>query len=225
MSTDAVAPHREPLPPLERRILGVLVEKQKTSKSSDSYPLTLNSLMLGCNQKSNRDPVLDLDEVQVEEGLSSLQKKGLVVRLTGSRVDRFKHELYEKWTHNGPQMAVLAELLLRGPQTKGELRTRAGRMVPIDSLEALDEILEPLFEHGLAVPLGDLNRRGALLTHGFHSAEELERLKSHQSTALAVEESSPTRASAPDEVESLKARIAALESQVTEIRRQLGLDS
>src|SRR5580704_333813 len=65
-----------PLPPLERRILGVLVEKQKTSKTADAYPLTLNALNLGCNQKSNRDPVLDLDELEVERGVASLQKKG-----------------------------------------------------------------------------------------------------------------------------------------------------
>src|SRR6266568_1348390 len=135
MSTDAVTQTWEPLSPLERRILGVLVEKQKTAKSADIYPLSLNALTIGCNQKSNRDPVLDLSDDEVEEGLSTLQKNGLAVRLTGSRVDRFKHELYEKWTRHGAQMAVLAELLLRGPQTKGELRVRAARMDPIDTLD------------------------------------------------------------------------------------------
>src|SRR5437016_14083903 len=99
MSPDTVTPQPwEPLSLLERRILGTLVEKQKTSKSSDTYPLSLNSLTTGCNQKSNRDPVLDLGEDEVEETLEVLQKKGLVMRLTGGRVDRFKHELYEKWT-------------------------------------------------------------------------------------------------------------------------------
>src|SRR5262245_37967648 len=83
------APTWEPLTPLERRILGVLVEKQKTSKTADAYPLTLNALVTGCNQKSNRDPVLDLNEIEVEEGLTALQKKGLVTRLTGGRVERF----------------------------------------------------------------------------------------------------------------------------------------
>src|SRR5436305_236464 len=71
----------QPIPPLERRILGVLIEKQKTSKTADAYPLTLNALVTGCNQKSNRDPVLDLDEVEVEEGLAALQKKFLVARI------------------------------------------------------------------------------------------------------------------------------------------------
>src|SRR6185312_8613793 len=114
--TEPLAPQNwEPLSLLERRILGVLVEKQKTAKSADTYPLSLNALTTGCNQKSNRDPVLDLSEEEVEEALNALQKKGLIMRLTGGRVDRFKHELYDKWTFHGAQMAVLAELLLRGP--------------------------------------------------------------------------------------------------------------
>src|SRR5260221_5089571 len=87
MSSDtSTLQHWEPLSLLERRILGVLVEKQKTSKSADSYPLSLNALTTGCNQKSNRDPVLDLSDDEVEEGLSVLQKKGLAVRRTRSRL-------------------------------------------------------------------------------------------------------------------------------------------
>ena len=217
----------EPLPLLERRILGVLVEKQKTSKSSESYPLSLNSLTTGCNQKSNRDPVLDLDEVEVEEGIEVLQKKNLVMRLTGGRVDRFKHELYEKWTRHGAQMAVLAELLLRGPQTKGELRIRAGRMDPIDTQDALEEVLKPLVERGLAVYLTDPDRRGAIVTHGFHAADELTRLKAHHASGMALEEVAAPRPAAPppNEIAELKTRVAALESQVAELRKQLGLES
>src|SRR5438552_14583793 len=86
-------PTWDPLPPLERRVLGVLVEKQKTSKTADAYPLTLNALATGCNQKTNRDPVLDLTDDEVEETLTALQKKGLVMRMTGSRVDRYRHQL------------------------------------------------------------------------------------------------------------------------------------
>src|SRR5881227_4205166 len=99
---------------LERRVLGVLVEKQKTSKTADTYPMSLNALTTGCNQKSNRDPVLDLTDDEVEETLSSLQKKGLVMRMTGSRVDRYRHLLYEAWKVTKLELAVLAELLLRG---------------------------------------------------------------------------------------------------------------
>src|SRR4029079_786006 len=101
-SNSAMPPAPEPetwpvLAPIERRILAVLVEKQKTSKTADSYPLTLNALVTGCNQKSNRDPVLDLDEVEVEEAVEALQPRGLVSRITGGRVDRFRHELYTAW--------------------------------------------------------------------------------------------------------------------------------
>lgn len=234
MSPDATPPppppaaEWPPLPVTERRVLGVLVEKQKTSKSSDAYPLTLNALTLGCNQKSNRDPVLDLTDDDVEETLSALQPKGLVMRITGGRVDRFKHLLYDKWTNSGPQLAVLAELLLRGPQTKGELRGRAARMDPIDTLEALDEVLAPLVARRLVVYLTPADRRGAVLTHGFHLADEFSRLKAHHGS-LAVEPDAPARAAPPAvdarltdalaDIAALKAAVASLEAQVAELKK------
>lgn len=233
-----------PLPQLERRILGVLVEKQKTSKTADAYPLTLNALLTGCNQKSNRDPVLDLDEVEVEDGIASLQKKGMVVRITGGRAERFKHTLYENWTKVGAELAVLAELLLRGPQTKGDLRVRASRMDPIDTLEALETILQPLVARKLVVYLNDPERRGAVLTHGFHTPDELARVKAIAANApasvLDVEASAPRAAAlapTPDvvttleaklaaaiaEIDGLKSRVAGLETAVGDLRKQLGL--
>ena len=232
------APSWEPLSPIDRRILGVLVEKQKTSKTADSYPLTLNSLMIGCNQKSNRDPVIELDEVEVEEAVEALQPRGLVTRITGGRVDRYRHELYAVWTSAGPELAVLAELLLRGPQTKGDLRTRAARMAPIDSLEALDEVLNPLLERRLVVYLTGPDRRGAVVTHGFHPADELARLKAHHSHAPAsVAEFAPpaARPAAPAppsaaletrltaavaEIDAVKARVAVLEAQLAEVLKR-----
>ncbi|MDB5312187.1 MAG: hypothetical protein JWO38_6389 [Gemmataceae bacterium] len=238
----AAPPNWDPLSVLERRVLGVLVEKQKTSKTADSYPLTLNALTTGCNQKSNRDPVLELTDDEVEEGLSVLQKKGLVMRLTGGRVDRFKHLLYETWTRNGPQLAVIAELLLRGPQTKGELRGRAGRMDPIDTLDALEDVLKPLVERRLAVYLTEPDRRGAIISHGFHTPDELPRLKTHHASALAEADVGPARpgaasAVAPDalaaverrltdaieEIGRLRTAVTALEGQVGDLRKQLGL--
>ena len=239
----------DPLPPLQRRVLGVLIEKQKTSKTADSYPLTLNALTTGCNQKSNRDPVMDLTEDEVEETLTALQKKGLVTRITGGRVERFRHELYDKWTRNGPQLAVLAELLLRGPQTKGELRGRAARMDPIDTLDQLDEILKPLVERRLVVWMTEPDRRGAVLSHGFHTPDELVRLRAHAASALAPAITPDTvlaptpRAAVPSpppppdvlaglearladavgEIGRLKAAVAALEAQVADLRKQLGL--
>lgn len=234
------APTWEPLPPHERRVLGVLIEKQKTSKTADAYPLTLNALVTGCNQKTNRDPVTDLTDDEVEEVLTSLQKKGLVSRITGGRVERFKHNLYDMWTRSGPEMAVLGELLLRGPQTKGDLRSRAARMAPIDTLDALEELLKPLVARRLVVYLTDPDRRGAVLSHGFHTADELARYRSHfgHAPASVVEpERAAARPLAPDlvagleaklaaaltEIEGLRMRVSGLEATVADLRKQLGV--
>jgi hypothetical protein len=241
MSPDP-APTWEPLPEYERRVLGVLVEKQKTAKTADAYPLTLNSLTTGCNQKSNRDPILDLTEDEVEETLSELQKKGLVMRMTGGRVDKFRHLLYDAWTSNGPQLAVLAELLMRGAQTKGELRGRASRMAAIDTLDDLEEVLKPLAERRLVVYLGPPDRRGALLTHGFHAPDELAQLasrapqgaeaegvaRSHGPTGVTV---SPDRTAnlerrlgeAEVELGRLRGAVNELQNQVAELKKALGV--
>jgi uncharacterized protein YceH (UPF0502 family) len=230
--TSSASPESWPaLLPVERRILGVLVEKQKTSRTADAYPLTLNSLVTGCNQKSNRDPVMELDEVEVEEGLTALQRKGLVERITGGRAERFRHQLYELWTRNGPELAVLAELLLRGAQTRGDLRGRAGRMDAIDSLDALDEILKSLAARRLVTYLSDPDRRGAMVTHGFHTAEELRGLRSNSpgfdaaSAAPGAPASSSGGASIAKlqtEFDSLKERTVVLEREVAELKKRLG---
>src|SRR5439155_6893392 len=218
----------EPLTVEERRVLGVLVEKQKTSKTADAYPLTLNALVTGCNQKSNRDPVLDLDEVEVEEALGALQKKGLVERITGGRAERFRHKLYDAWTRNGPELAVLAELLLRGPQTKGDLRGRAARMDPIDTLDALEAILKPLLARRLVVYLTDPDRRGAVVSHGFHAPDELARLKAHHGAASASAfDPGPARPpAAPDAVAALEAKLAAAVAEIDALKaRTSGLEA
>jgi uncharacterized protein YceH (UPF0502 family) len=216
MSPDPT-PAWDPLPEYERRVLGVLVEKQKTAKTADAYPLTLNSLTTGCNQKSNRDPVLDLSEDEVEETLSSLQKKGYVNRLTGGRVDKFRHLLYDTWTSNGPQLAVLAELLLRGPQTKGELRGRASRMAAIDTLDDLEDVLQPLAERKLVVYLGPPDRRGALVTHGFHTPDELAGLANRPHAP--TEADAPPRAVRSEPASDLERRLAAAEAEIAGLER------
>src|SRR5437660_12850048 len=113
MSDQVLPGARGPWPVLdeqERRILGVLVEKAKTTP--DAYPLSVNALVTGCNQKSNRDPVMDLTEDDVEETLEALQKKGLAIKITGGRVIRWRHNLYEAWRVDKVELAVLAEQLL-----------------------------------------------------------------------------------------------------------------
>ncbi len=158
----------------ERRVLGVLVEKAKTTP--DAYPLSLNALTVGSNQKSNRDPILDLNDLDVEQALTACGKNHLAFKITGGRVDRWKHNLYETWGVNKVELAILGELLLRGPQTEGELRGRASRMEPIEDLDSLRALLKSLAGRGLVTYLTPEGRRGTMVTHGFHSPRELERL-------------------------------------------------
>jgi uncharacterized protein YceH (UPF0502 family) len=223
MSTEQAAqPTQQPeawpvLDAEERRVLGVLVEKGKTTP--DSYPLSLNALVTGCNQKTNREPLMDLDELEAEEALVRCQRKGLVFRVQGGRVERWRHALYEVWRINKVEIAILGELLLRGPQTEGELRGRAARMEPIDDLDALRAALRPLVQRKLVVYLTPEDRRGAMLTHGFHDPQELEQLRrQHAGGAPAVESPSPApRPSPPRESET-----ARLEATVRELQGQLG---
>lgn len=132
---------------LERRVLGVLIEKSLAA--SEYYPLTLNLLVAGCNQKSNRDPVLALDEDGVWNILERLIARGWATRVLpggSSRVDRFRHEIKTVLGLEKPAWPVLAELLLRGPQTLGELRTHCQRMYPFENLESVRAVLDGLMQ-------------------------------------------------------------------------------
>lgn len=128
----------------EARVLGVLIEKELTTP--DQCPLSLNALTAGCNQKNNRDPQTDYSEAEVVVALQGLTAKHLAGRShpAGSRVERFHHAARAVLEIEQAETAVLAELLLRGAQQPGELRTRASRMAPIDTLERLGELLERL---------------------------------------------------------------------------------
>jgi uncharacterized protein YceH (UPF0502 family) len=160
----------------ERRVLGVLVEKAKTTP--DAYPLSINSLVAGCNQKSNREPVLHLTDDEAEAALVSAAQKGFAIKVTTSgRVVRWRHGLYEAWKVGKHELALLAELLLRGPQTEGELRARAGRMEAFEDLDALRSALRPLADRRLVIYMTPEGRRGTILTHGFHAPEELDRMR------------------------------------------------
>lgn len=132
------------LKPDECRVLGVMVEKAHTVPGQ--YPLTLNSLTSGCNQKNNRFPVVEWDEERVYDAVDGLRSKKLVneVILTGSRVAKFKHNAREVLGVDTSQLVVLAELLLRGPQSLGDIRGNASRMHPLESLESTRAVLESL---------------------------------------------------------------------------------
>ena len=129
---------------IEARILGALLEKEITTP--DYYPLSLNSLVNACNQKSNRDPVMNLDEGSVRDALRTLHDNSLArsVSAADSRVTKYEHRLQEAFNFDRREAALFCELLLRGPQTPGELRTRAERMHPFDDLSEAQSALQRL---------------------------------------------------------------------------------
>ena len=230
MSTDT--PTTPPLPEtwpvlsaLDRRLLGVLVEKAKTTP--DTYPLSLNALATGCNQKSNRDPIMHVEEADAENALVALQTNGLVIKITGGRVVRWRHQLYDRWQVNKVELALIADLLLRGAQTEGELRSHASRMEPVEDLEQLRQALRPLVERKLIVMLGPEGRRGTLIAHGFYTPQELEVLRSQQGRAVesAPVPSHPVSAHSDEvatlaaELQQVKRDIAALQARLEETQQ------
>jgi uncharacterized protein YceH (UPF0502 family) len=179
---------------VERRVLGVLIEKGFTTP--EQYPLSLNSIVVGSNQKSCRDPVSALGEEAVLDSLEGLRRKGLatLVRMEGSRVDRWRHHAGQPLGLGPKELAVLAELLLRGPQTDGELRGRSSRMVAIETLEELGAILETLRsrQEPLVERLGPPGRRrGVKYAHTFYSASERSVLKTPEAGEMFEEEEAP----------------------------------
>src|SRR5580704_9487868 len=196
-----------------------MVEKAKTTP--EYYPMTVAAIVAACNQKSNRDPITNYDQDDVEETLHGLRKKGVVILIEGSgRVAKWKHTLYDWLKVSKVELAVIAELLLRGPQTEGELRTRASRMEPIEDLDALRETLKPLVERNLVFYLTPEERRGAVLTHGFHDPRELERLRVHYASAAA---SVPPPVTMPSVAPPSSAVAGSrLEVKIRELEAQLG---
>lgn len=195
----------------EARVLGVLVEKACTTPGQ--YPLTLNSLVSGCNQRSNRLPILNLDENRVITALDGLRGKELAreVMLASSRVTKFRHTSKETLGISISELVVLAELLLRGPQTLGEIRGRASRMHPLESLEVVQAILDhlsnmdqPMIREVAPAPGSRAKRFAQLLCPDAHPIE-----------AVAVSDnSSPTTTIDND----LEKRVASLEREVNELR-------
>ena len=157
----------------QRRALGVLIEKGFTTP--DQYPLTLKGATSGCNQKNNRDPITNYAEDQVADAFSELRELGLaaVVHTESGRTERYRHWMrkrFEKMSEG--QLAILGELLLRGRQQVGELRARASRMSPIDSLEQLRKELDGLIAEGFVQSDGPLDRRGAEVDHNWYEPRE-----------------------------------------------------
>ena len=198
----------------EARVLGVLIEKAFTTP--EQYPLTLNAVVNGANQKNNRDPVTAIDETRAFDALEALRAKGLIVRadMAGSRVNKFRHQAGEALHVRPAEVALLAELLLRGPQTLGELRGRASRMQPFESIEAVKNMLaalmareEPLVRELPPAPGSRAERYVQLL------CPELHPLDAPQGAMPAA----APQAAAP----GLEARVRALEAELTLLRSAL----
>ncbi len=221
---------------LEQRLLGVLIEKQKTTP--EVYPLSQNALTVGSNQKSNRDPVMNLNDEEVMDVIDSLRSKSLAIKVTGGRVDRYRHLLYDVLLVSKPEMAIIGELFLRGPQTEGELRTRASRMEEIADLDALRGHLRELKERNLVVYLTAEDRRGAIVAHNLYKSADLEALRRRAegmaSNVASGESSSQGRSGAGvsaevlpliehlgAKVEQLGAKVDQLQNRVASLEKEL----
>lgn len=177
------SPRWQPLGAIDRRVVGVLAEKAKTTPGG--YPMSLNAIRTACNQKSNRAPVMNLEPEDVEESLHRLRGLGAVGMIEGyGRVTKYRHYLYEWLAVEKVELAVMAELLLRGAQTVGELRARAARMEPISDLAALRPVLESLKSKGLVIPLTP-EGRGHVVAHALYQPRELENVKARYGQAVA----------------------------------------
>ncbi len=210
------------LEPIEARILGVLIEKEFTTP--EQYPLSLHALTAGCNQKSNRDPVLDLSEHDVNLAVGKMIVKGWAgsIQPAGGRVEKYRHNAGEVLGVGKAALAVLAELCMRGPQQPGELRVRSSRMVDIPTLAALSDVLAPLRERGLVVRL-DPAPGSRAETYAQTLAPGAHALPSRAPAALASPVMPPPVAATPAAVDTgpLERRIAELDHELQKLRRQL----
>jgi len=215
------------LDPNQRRVLGVLIEKAKTTPAG--YPMTVNAIVSGCNQKSNRDPLTTLDEADVMNTLNDLINLGAVelIDWTG-RVAKYKHLAYDWLSVGRVELAVLGELLLRGAQALGELRGRAARMEPIADLAALKPIVDELVQRGLMVELTPPGR-GQTVSHNLYLADELQELRASfaglrpvgAATPVAERATGRTASPEPGQTARWSEELAELRRQVVELRERV----
>lgn len=207
---------RPVLSPHELRVLGCLLEKERTTP--EQYPLTLNALLAACNQRSNREPVLALSETQVADAVDALRHEALVWRSESARSERYEHMLERRWELKAPGRAVMALLLLRGPQTAAELRSRSERLHTFGSVAEVEAVLGELARRGeplvreLARRPGQREARWVQLAGG----EPAEPVQSSEAA-----EPGPGLASDPGTTLSLSARVAALETEVARLSAEL----
>lgn len=190
----------------ELRVLGSLIEKQATS--AETYPLTLNALVLACNQKTSREPVTQLSPGEVGHSLRQLEQQGMAHLVMGSRADRWEHRLDKALELTPPQLTLLGLLFLRGPQTPNELLTRSLRLHPFDDSEQVVHQLERLIARELAVLIERRpGQREDRYTHALGEMADAEAI-------MAARGSERPTVAENDRVEALEARVAALEARL-----------
>lgn len=205
------------LKPDECRVLGVLIEKAQTTPAQ--YPLSLNAVVTGCNQKNNRHPITEFDEDRTLRALDSLRSKRLVVEvnMAGSRVLKYRHETRETLDIRTPALVILAELLLRGPQTVGELRSRASRMHPFESIEAVKATLDSLAQ--AEAPLVRVVTGGRAIRYAQLLCPDLHPLDVDDDGEASVSGNGNTET--PQRITRLETQIEHLEQQVAEANNQI----
>jgi hypothetical protein len=214
------------LTPNEARVIGCLMEKEVTTP--EQYPLSINSLTNACNQKSNRNPVLELDEATVQQVVDALMKRHLVSDRSGygGRVTKYKQVFcnteFGQLKFTDLESAIICELLVRGPQSAGELRTRCGRMAAVADVSEVDTALRALSEHASGPFVVRLPR-----APGTRDVRYAHLLGGEIQGATAPEAAEPVEAAAPargglgERVQSLESRVARAEEELEEIRRRL----
>jgi uncharacterized protein len=209
------------LTPIEARVLGALIEKEITTP--EYYPLSLNALTNACNQKSNRDPVLHLEESDVRKALNHLEYQSLVrsVSSTDSRVTKFEHRLQDVFNFYRPEVAIICELLLRGPQTPGELRTHASRMHAFDDLESVHSALSRLEKREpplITVLPRQPGTKEARYAHLLGDTPPV--APSAPAHVDAARDNDAAPPSSNERIEALAAEVAELRSQITDLQAQ-----
>ncbi|MBE0596887.1 MAG: YceH family protein [Desulfuromonadales bacterium] len=207
------------LNPIEIRVLGCLVEKELATP--EYYPLSLNSLTTACNQKSNRQPVMELAETEVVRALDTLRSRGLAMQSAeGGRVPKYQHALAAKLHLDPPELAIVAELLLRGPQTVGELRTRCERMCSFGDLETVEAVLQELADH--TPPLvARLPRQPGRKENRFAQLLAGEPDLGTEELSGAIEPARRQVAAEDERLAHLETEIAELRTEVAELRQLL----
>ncbi len=207
----------EPLNAIEARILGCLIEKQATTP--ETYPLTLNAVLLACNQKTSREPLMNLTEGPVGQSLRSLEGRGLVRLVMGGRADRWEQRADKSLELVKPQVALLGLLLLRGPQTLNELLTRSNRLHNFDDVAEIQHQLERLAARGLACLLPrQPGQREERYMHLIGEPADLEALLAARSQA---DHAAPRTPVGDGRVAELEARISALEERLARLEELL----